>query len=608
MFCKNCGKNLNDGAVFCPECGTKQDIIEQEVQASDVVVEEVQDVDATVTEEQTAAFEVNTGDDDIEYAVAAPEFTPVPKKKNTKKIVGIVSAIAAVAAVAAVVILNFDLIAGYFIKWFGSDQDYFVYVVKQGATSAFNTATGTFSDVKDDIENKTVTTTMQVQLGEDLLDLIDDYVEQDLEWVNDAKFSITAGQSQDLTKIGLAVMMGKKDVLSAEGILNLKEEMAYVGIPELNETYLEFDLDDLGISEEAMQAMSSSEFEKIMPTEKELNGLFEKYLVVALKEIEVNDKSNKKETVGGITNSYTVLECTITDETVYKMGIAVLNELMEDKMVRSRLEKIYDYAVENDYIDEDEVEFEDIYDAIEEGIDEMEDYLDEYTDGEEYATLKLYVNGKHEIVGYILESEITDEEIIYSMYAEKGGKWAAYAETNYMGGIVISEGSGKKNMGKISGEYVVSLEFGDEEIEAYIVELEKLDEAKAKEGRLDGTIRVRLGDDVLDQFSETPAVSAIFGMADPSLEFICVDKKNYTKVTVNVLIGDDVYAGVTVENEVSSKKSVKVPKDTVDGTDFDDLQDWVMDIDFDKLLDTLEDAGVDSDIVDMLEEYIDMIG
>lgn len=29
MFCKNCGKNLEDGALFCSECGTKQDVISQ---------------------------------------------------------------------------------------------------------------------------------------------------------------------------------------------------------------------------------------------------------------------------------------------------------------------------------------------------------------------------------------------------------------------------------------------------------------------------------------------------------------------------------------------------------------------------------------------------
>ena len=31
MFCKNCGFNMADGEVFCPECGTKQDVEEQAV-------------------------------------------------------------------------------------------------------------------------------------------------------------------------------------------------------------------------------------------------------------------------------------------------------------------------------------------------------------------------------------------------------------------------------------------------------------------------------------------------------------------------------------------------------------------------------------------------
>lgn len=604
MFCKNCGKELDEGMLFCSLCGARQQTVPTET-----VAEEVSDTNLSASEDTSANFVVSDSaaeESEIEYSVAEPEFQP--KKKNTKKIVGIVSAIVAVAAVAAVVVLNFNLIVGYFIKWFGSDQDYFVYVVKQNATNAFNTATGTMSDVKGDIENKTVTTTMQVQLGEDLLDLIDNYIGQDFEWINDAKFSITAGQNKDLTKIGLSVMMGKKDLVNAEGIVDIKEQTAYVGVPGLNESYLEFDLEELGVTEEVMEAMASSELEKVMPSEKEINALFEKYLTVALRAVEVDGKSTQKETVGGITNSYTVLKSTITDETVYKMAIAVLEELMEDKQVRNKLEEIYDYAVENDYIDDDDFELDDLYDLIEEGIDEMEDYLDDYADGEELATLRLYVNGKHEIVGYIIDDELADQEIIYAMYAEKGGKWAALTEMNYMGGVVICEGSGDKKMGKISGEYVVSFENDEIDIEAIIVELEKLDEKKAREGRIDGTIRIKLGKDAFDLIKSNPAASMIVGIADPAIELICVDKNNYSKVTVNVLLGDDVYAGITIENEVSGKKSIKLPKKTVDGTDFDDLQDWLMDIDFDKLLDTLEDAGVDGDIIDMLEEYIDMIG
>ncbi len=36
MFCKNCGANINDGEIFCPECGTKQDVVQQEVAQPEV--------------------------------------------------------------------------------------------------------------------------------------------------------------------------------------------------------------------------------------------------------------------------------------------------------------------------------------------------------------------------------------------------------------------------------------------------------------------------------------------------------------------------------------------------------------------------------------------
>lgn len=30
MFCKNCGKQMENNARFCPECGARQDVVENE--------------------------------------------------------------------------------------------------------------------------------------------------------------------------------------------------------------------------------------------------------------------------------------------------------------------------------------------------------------------------------------------------------------------------------------------------------------------------------------------------------------------------------------------------------------------------------------------------
>lgn len=80
MFCKNCGANIADGEVFCPACGTKQDIAEQIV------------VDNTVP---------------AETAPVTEEATPVVKKGGSKKFILIgVIAVIVIAVIAAVIALG----------------------------------------------------------------------------------------------------------------------------------------------------------------------------------------------------------------------------------------------------------------------------------------------------------------------------------------------------------------------------------------------------------------------------------------------------------------------------------------------------------------------
>lgn len=45
MFCKNCGVQLEDGALFCPECGTKQNTLQDVIEVDPSEIKEVPNVD-----------------------------------------------------------------------------------------------------------------------------------------------------------------------------------------------------------------------------------------------------------------------------------------------------------------------------------------------------------------------------------------------------------------------------------------------------------------------------------------------------------------------------------------------------------------------------------
>lgn len=92
MFCNQCGKELPDDAMFCPECGAKQ-----EAAAAPVVpAAPVAEAPAAAPVAPTPAAPVNA---------AVPAQVPAKKKGASKKIIGIVTAAVVVVAVLLVVLL-----------------------------------------------------------------------------------------------------------------------------------------------------------------------------------------------------------------------------------------------------------------------------------------------------------------------------------------------------------------------------------------------------------------------------------------------------------------------------------------------------------------------
>ena len=77
------------------------------------------------------------------------------------------------------------------------------------------------------------------------------------------------------------------------------------------------------------------------------------------------------------------------------------------------------------------------------------------------------------------------------------------------------------------------------------------------------------------------------------------------KVSLALLNGDDVIIRFNLSSKILNGGSVRVPSSYADPEDSDDMQNWASNINFNQILSNLRNAGVSSELMDMLEDALD---
>ena len=103
MFCKNCGKQIPDGAMFCAECGTKVEVPAQPTQPTQPINKTQEFIENKKATNTTPVQAPVTPTAQQGYVPAPP--APVKKEKDSRTAVIIVMAIVAVILVAIATVL-----------------------------------------------------------------------------------------------------------------------------------------------------------------------------------------------------------------------------------------------------------------------------------------------------------------------------------------------------------------------------------------------------------------------------------------------------------------------------------------------------------------------
>ena len=584
MFCKNCGNQIPENGAFCTQCGTP--VAQEPVQAP---VEQA--VQPPVMEEPVAPVP--------QEVFAQPQFeapAKPAKKLSKKKLLTILAPVAAVAVVVALVIGFFgDSLKGTFTKTFGSDEDYLSYVEKNSTEMATDVLSDTYGSLMELLSGKREANdgyemNLKLTVGDQVITMLEDLAKSetgekiDMSWMNSVDLGMQVNAKDSLSQLVMALNLNEKEIAKLDYIMDLEKGDIFLAIPTLSDKYLGISFDDmLGAGAmgdmdemaELLEMFSGEELQKALPSEDVLNKLLDKYVGIALDNLTNVKKSTKSVKISGVEQKLTLLETTIGEEDLHRVVTAILKSAKDDKQIKNIINDVAGWMDKNGMLgamDADEV-YKTFQEGVEMALEELED-VEFGSDAEIVVTS--YVNNAHEVVGRRIEVE--DQEILYYCEVKKGDKIAFELESE--GLEIYGEGTEKK--GVVNATYTVVA--GNKEV----CELTFVD-FKAEDDLINGKLRIAPSSDLMKELGLGSMDASALALADPQLELAFASTKSTASFGVNLLSGENLLVGITLSSKEVKAAAITLPKDAYD---IDEAQEWLKDMDPQKLLDKLEEAGL----------------
>lgn len=601
MFCKNCGKPIEEGMAFCSTCGTRVPQGEQEVQTQEPQVQEVQaqqpqeqqsnaSNNVTAVEENPAPINEAT----VNFGDAVEVSKPAKKKRGKKAIfIPVIALILVISMVAAV--FASPSAKNAFMKTILSSEDYYAYVIKENVEDYIEKASKSLDETKTYMKDGlTSTGSLTIEKGDGLDKLLELFVDDEMDEIKPVldmfkkiSMSYTGTSTEDAIAMNLGISANDVDFGSFEYVMNMKDKKFYFAVPEYNKEYLGVDMKEyMDDSYDEIDAAMSKILD-IIPDEKTSKKIAERYITCVFKNLTSVDESKETISANGVSQKVTKLSLNIDGELMLSVAKAVLVELKDDEDIKGIVDKISEMTGEKiDYKK-----------AIAEALEELSEVdaaeINEAMEVE--VSLDIYVDGKGKIVGAGVNAgpvEVEAYEVV------KGNKFGEAVKVGAgMGGIEF-EGGGKEKGGKRTGEYAIeAMNMKIAEISIKDVDMKKLEK-----DLFSGSITIKLSDGL-------KSLAGMAGGGIPSEIFdlsLVMDGESESKdkgsASIALMYKDDLVAKIGMTAEIKKAEKIKEISKYIDAEDEDKVLEWAKDFDIGKLADKLRKLGLDGAIVDQMEE------
>ena len=407
MFCKYCGQELKDDAVFCENCGKR------------VSTEQ----DAAVYQEPAPVYQepapVYQEEPVTEYQEPMPAYqepvTEPPKKKGKGILVGIIIAVVALAVILAAAFMLFkNQLSDVFVR-FSSPEAQQLYTYKKLAEKTADS----YGDAidKTDEEQLSGKGELTVALGDSAKSLIS-AAGIDVSGIESVNLTYDANVSTDITSVDLALSYNGEALITADAVVDMKNHVMTLSVPELNDKALKLDFSEYMAEMDENLNINVSDIVSKLPDQELFESLLEKYLEIALKELQGVTKEAADLTVGDITVKSNLLTTEFTEKMLGEVAVKVMEAVKEDKDIKQQFINLCELAGEDG-----EESYKDFITSVEEGLESAD--VSELTD-EVVFTLKTWVDTSFDI----LAVEVTaDDGVLFIGSVEN--KEAVAAELSF---------------------------------------------------------------------------------------------------------------------------------------------------------------------------------
>lgn len=603
MFCMKCGKPTEGDRRICPECEAVQAAqaapVQPAPQAQPVYQPAQQPVYQPNPYVQQPAMNLN-------LAGQAPEpKKPAPKKKKKGLLAVIASVLAVVVLFSVLGFAFWDLggtVSYTFVKLTKDEKGAALYVEekamkKEGIPLVSRSYGGMIANPAGTGSGEA---SLNLKVGDPIVDLISQNVASGdaatvsslLAMLQNIRITLDAASAGDAAYTDITLGLNNVDILTLRMIADYMTGETFIGLPDLQENYLAFDLTELGLDENQLLAMmdGARELSRNLPDEDAFNEMVTRYVLVALSSLKNVEEYTETLEIDGVKQRLTVYTYRIDESAARDMLVAVLKEAQYDGTLQNMAEVFCQYY--NDYMAYSgyyysELNPSELFDSIPYMIEELESV--EIERGGESIRIETYVNGAGNICGRALDFDGFRASYLTTSSGSKRGFEVSIGSGKDAVKIV---GSGKELGGKLTGTY--SLKYMGYSLVDF--ELEKFHTED-----LTGTIRVTPGGtmDVLIREAiadlDAPWASLLQG-GDLALELVLTE----TTADVTLLAGGQMLLDLGLSAEETNNSSIPYPEQYTYCYSEEDIEQWLAEIDLSALLGKLEEAGLPGELLDLL--------